>query len=64
MHFPLMVFDIEGRPSDEIANLVIAAPDLHSAAVIALDKLLHLPGQVDAAVAALRAAIAKAEGRS
>jgi hypothetical protein len=45
-HFPLMVFDHQGTPSNGVANLVAAAPDLLAAlrALLAAQEALNATG--------------------
>lgn len=69
-HFPLMVFDHQGTPSEGVANLVAAAPDLLDALRPLLEFATEanegLPdgGHLSANIERARVAIAKAEGRS
>lgn len=67
-HFPLMVFDHDGQPSEGIADLIVAAPDLVAAlrGLLAAQEALNDTGydlaacqKNDSAVAAAVALLAR-----
>lgn len=70
-HFPLMVFDHQGTPSEGVANLIAAAPELVDAlrALLAVQEALNATGydlaacqQNDRAEAAAVALLARLDG--